>query len=228
MRFALPGSPRPLAPVRTQSPAAVAPGEALVIAGEVTQALTIAPGDLKTMPRTTVTVSEEGRQISYEGVLVGELLKRAGAGRPRSVWQGGGDLCPRQRKGRLSSRVFAEAKAELGRHLFYDARLSGNGTQSCATCHEQQRAFTDGRARAVGSTGERHPRGSMSLVNVAYATALTWASPSLTRLEDQALVPMFGTHQRDDLIAFLRSLTDEPLLHDPRFSNPWRSGSTVH
>jgi hypothetical protein len=33
---------------------------------------------------------------------------------------------------------------------------------------------------------------------------------------------------RDDLIAFLRSLTDEPLLHDPRFSNPWRSGSTVH
>jgi hypothetical protein len=67
------------APVRTQSPAAVAPGEALVIAGDVTQALTIAPGDLKTMPRTTVTVSEEGRQISYEGVLVGELLKRAGA-----------------------------------------------------------------------------------------------------------------------------------------------------
>ena len=51
----------------------------------------------------------------------------------------------------------SEAKAELGRHLFYDTRLSGNGTQSCATCHEQERAFTDGRARAVGSTGEVHP-----------------------------------------------------------------------
>jgi cytochrome c peroxidase len=93
-----------------------------------------------------------------------------------------------------AANPMSEAKAELGRHLFYDARLSGNGAQSCATCHEQQRAFTDGRARAVGSTGERHPRGSMSLVNVAYAAALTWASPSLTRLEDQALVPMFGTH----------------------------------
>jgi cytochrome c peroxidase len=73
-------------------------------------------------------------------------------------------------------------------------RLSENGTQSCATCHEQERAFTDGRAQAVGSTGETHPRGSMSLVNIAYAATLTWGNPSLTRLEDQALVPMFGEH----------------------------------
>jgi DMSO/TMAO reductase YedYZ molybdopterin-dependent catalytic subunit len=53
--------------------------ETLVIAGDVTQPLSIKPADLKTMPRTTVTVSEEGREIKYEGVLVGELLKRAGA-----------------------------------------------------------------------------------------------------------------------------------------------------
>jgi cytochrome c peroxidase len=85
-----------------------------------------------------------------------------------------------------------EAKIDLGRHLFYDTRLSGNGTQSCASCHEQERAFTDGRPRSVGSTGQVHPRGSMSLVNIAYAQALTWANPSLTRLEEQALVPMYG------------------------------------
>lgn len=86
------------------------------------------------------------------------------------------------------------AKVELGRRLFYDTRLSANGTQSCGSCHEQARAFTDGRPRAVGSTGQVHPRGSMSLVNVAYAQALTWANPRLTRLEDQALVPMYGEH----------------------------------
>src|SRR5262249_50958904 len=86
------------------------------------------------------------------------------------------------------------AKAELGRHLFYDTRMSANGTQSCATCHEQARAFTDGRVGSVGSTGQVHRRGSMSLVNVAYAQALTWANPSLTRLEEQALVPMYGDH----------------------------------
>ncbi|HWW88423.1 MAG TPA: di-heme enzyme [Vicinamibacterales bacterium] len=85
-------------------------------------------------------------------------------------------------------------KVTLGRYLFYDTRLSGNGSQSCATCHEQARAFTDGRAKAVGSTGEQHPRSSMSLANVAYSPVLTWANPTITRLEDQALVPMFGDH----------------------------------
>jgi cytochrome c peroxidase len=84
------------------------------------------------------------------------------------------------------------AKVELGRYLFYDTRLSGNGTQSCGSCHQQKLAFTDGRARGVGSTRELHPRGSMSLVNVAYARRLTWANPRSTRLEDQALVPMYG------------------------------------
>jgi cytochrome c peroxidase len=84
------------------------------------------------------------------------------------------------------------AKVELGRHLFYDQRLSANMTSSCATCHRQELAFTDGRAVALGSTGELHPRGSMSLANVAYAATLTWGHPLLTLLERQATVPMFG------------------------------------
>lgn len=83
-------------------------------------------------------------------------------------------------------------KVELGRRLFYDKRLSGNETYSCATCHEQAKAFTDGRAQAVGSTDEVHPRGSMSIVNVAYYSALTWGNPLVTKLEEQALLPMFG------------------------------------
>jgi len=83
-------------------------------------------------------------------------------------------------------------KVELGRYLFYDTELSANRTQSCATCHIQELAFTDGLARAVGSTGEVHPRGSMGLANVAYASTLTWANPNLTTLEAQALIPMFG------------------------------------
>ncbi len=86
------------------------------------------------------------------------------------------------------------AKVKLGRYLFYDKRLSGNETQSCATCHQQQYAFTDRRAVAIGSTGEMHPRNAMSLANVAYSPALTWANPNMRRLEQQALVPMFGEH----------------------------------
>jgi molybdopterin-dependent oxidoreductase-like protein protein len=64
---------------QSQATPAASPDETLVVAGDVTQALTIKPPDLKGMPRTTVTVSEAGRQVTYEGVLVGELLKRAGA-----------------------------------------------------------------------------------------------------------------------------------------------------
>jgi cytochrome c peroxidase len=85
-------------------------------------------------------------------------------------------------------------KVELGRYLFYDRRLSSNGTQSCASCHVQSLAFTDGKPRGEGSTGERHPRGSMSLVNVAYTRVFTWIDQDLHSLEEQARLPMFGDH----------------------------------
>lgn len=86
------------------------------------------------------------------------------------------------------------AKVELGRYLFYDARLSVNGQTSCATCHKQELAFTDGNPVSVGTTREKHPRGSMSLVNIAYNAVLTWNNPQMKELERQALVPMFGEH----------------------------------
>jgi cytochrome c peroxidase len=114
------------------------------------------------------------------------------------------------------------AKAELGRHLFYDLRLSRNGTQSCATCHQQEKAFTEGLPTSQGSTGEEHPRNSMSLVNVAYAATLTWANPSLTRLEDQAAVPMFGRHPVELGLGEDREWL-EPLRRDPRYPSLFKN-----
>ena len=84
-------------------------------------------------------------------------------------------------------------KVALGRRLFHDSRLSGDGTVACASCHDPARAYTDGRARAVGIHGNIHPRSSMSLTNVAYNATLGWDDPALTRLEDQARVPLFNT-----------------------------------
>ena len=84
------------------------------------------------------------------------------------------------------------AKVELGRYLFYDKRMSVNGKEACASCHQQELAFTDGRAHAEGTTGELHPRSSMSLTNIGYSPLLTWANPSLSSLEEQAETPMFG------------------------------------
>ncbi|HET9954302.1 MAG TPA: MbnH family di-heme enzyme [Polyangiaceae bacterium] len=83
-------------------------------------------------------------------------------------------------------------KAELGRRLFYDKRLSSNETQSCASCHEQRLAFSDGRANAVGATGVVNRRSSMSLTNAAYNSAQTWANPVLKTLEMQVAVPLLG------------------------------------
>lgn len=93
-----------------------------------------------------------------------------------------------------ATNLMSAERVELGRHLFYDRRLSLNQTQSCASCHRLDLAFTDGKPRGVGSTGEVHPRSSMSLINVAYNPVLTWANPVLRSLEQQALVPMFGDH----------------------------------
>jgi cytochrome c peroxidase len=109
-------------------------------------------------------------------------------------------------------------KVELGRHLFYDKRLSVNGKSSCATCHKQELAFTDGLPVGIGATGEKHARGAMSLVNVGYNAVLTWSNPEMKSLEDQARVPMFGDHpvelglKDDDSLAKL-------LRSDPKYSN---------
>ena len=83
-------------------------------------------------------------------------------------------------------------KVALGRHLFYDKRLSGNGTFACASCHKQALAFTDGLALPMGSTGQTLVRSSMMLGDAAYNDYYTWANPQLTTLEEQMQVPMFG------------------------------------
>ena len=83
-------------------------------------------------------------------------------------------------------------KVKLGKSLFYDQRLSGNGTYSCGSCHHQERAFTDGLPVAIGSTGENTPRRSMRLANVAWHATYTWANPALVTLERQMEVPLYG------------------------------------
>jgi cytochrome c peroxidase len=110
-------------------------------------------------------------------------------------------------------------QALLGRYLFYDQRMSINGTQSCASCHRQELAFTDGRAVSIGATGEPHTRNAMSLVNVAFSSMLTWSDPNLRSLEKQALRPILGTHPvelglRDHEAEFLQTLRADPVYRD--------------
>jgi cytochrome c peroxidase len=93
-----------------------------------------------------------------------------------------------------ADNAMSEAKVQLGRKLFYEERLSATGTHSCATCHQQAKAFTDGRAQAVGIHGDLHARSAMALVNIAYNPRFQWANPELHTLEQQASRPLYNDH----------------------------------
>ena len=116
-------------------------------------------------------------------------------------------------------------KVELGRHLFYEKRLSITGKFSCATCHIQAKAFTDGKTVGVGATGEKHPRNAMSLANIGYNSVLTWANPLQNQLESQLLVPLFGEHpiemgmvgKEQELLTMLRSNLPYQKMFDAAF-----------
>ncbi|KIG12964.1 Cytochrome c551 peroxidase [Enhygromyxa salina] len=83
-------------------------------------------------------------------------------------------------------------KVELGRHLFYELRLSKNLNRACGTCHEQAKAFTDGFHRAVGTDNDLHGHNTPALANVGYRAQLGWRSPTPDILERQLLVPLLG------------------------------------
>lgn len=86
------------------------------------------------------------------------------------------------------------AKVELGRRLFRETRLSSTGRYACVSCHRPELAFTDGKARAVGATGDTVKHAAMSLANVAYNAAFTWSDPRVQSLESQMRRPLFGRH----------------------------------
>lgn len=86
----------------------------------------------------------------------------------------------------------SEAKVELGRHLFYDTRLSANQEQSCSSCHLQAFAFADHNKVGIGSTGAHSLRNPNSLTNTGYYTSYSWANPALDTLERFIVLPIIG------------------------------------
>jgi cytochrome c peroxidase len=84
-----------------------------------------------------------------------------------------------------------KTKIELGRKLFFDNRLSKDGSTSCATCHDPGKAYSDGRATAVGLNHTVLSRRTPSLLNSAYNHVQFWDGRAES-LEEQALVPMLG------------------------------------
>jgi cytochrome c peroxidase len=84
-----------------------------------------------------------------------------------------------------------EEKVELGRVLFFDKRLSADGTISCATCHLPQLAFTDGRQQSQGIGGLTGLRNAPTLINRAFANKQFWDGRAAS-LEEQVKGPLIS------------------------------------
>lgn len=78
---------------------------------------------------------------------------------------------------------------ELGRKLFYEKKLSGDNTMSCATCHAPEHAFTDPNQFSVGIDGIQGTRNSMALINMGWQDFFFWDGRAKT-LEEQILEPV--------------------------------------
>ncbi|MCX6599630.1 MAG: c-type cytochrome [Acidobacteria bacterium] len=84
---------------------------------------------------------------------------------------------------------YTAEKAELGKLLYYDKRLSADGTVSCATCHSPKFAYTDGKAVSDGIKGQRGGRSAPTVINRAYSLAQFWDGRAKS-LEEQSIGPM--------------------------------------
>ncbi len=108
-----------------------------------------------------------------------------------------------------------EEAVRLGRRLFYDKRLSGDNTVSCSSCHVQQLAFTDGKARAVGVSGKPLDFNSMSLANLLWSTQHFFWNGRAASLEEQALIPIQGADEMaQDLDELIEELTADDAYPD--------------
>ena len=83
------------------------------------------------------------------------------------------------------------AQVALGKRLFFDPALSRDGKVSCASCHQAELAFTDGKSVSVGFDGKKGQRNAMSLLNVANQKHFFWDGRR-TRLEDQVIDPLLN------------------------------------
>jgi len=83
------------------------------------------------------------------------------------------------------------ARVELGKKLFFDPRLSGDGNMSCATCHSPLFGWSDGLPTAKGVKSMVLGRASPTVINTAYNSLQMWDGRKKS-LEDQAMGPMLA------------------------------------
>ncbi len=118
-----------------------------------------------------------------------------------------------------------KAKVELGKMLYFDNRLSADGTVSCATCHDPQKAWAEDLPVSKGIRGHLGPVNSPTVINTAYAPVLFWDGRAGS-LEEQALGPIENPmemgHSLDELVKQLSEIPE----YRQRFQDVFGTGVT--
>ncbi|QIP15255.1 cytochrome-c peroxidase [Spirosoma aureum] len=118
-------------------------------------------------------------------------------------------------------------RVALGKLLFYDPILSGNSKRSCASCHQPERAFTDGEPTSLGMAGSRSKRNAPTLLN-ASLQAVQFMDSRVVFLEDQASdVIANETEMHGSLPAAVRALQQRNEYRN-RFINAYKEGVTEY
>jgi len=97
---------------------------------------------------------------------------------------------------------FTPQQIDLGRYLFFDPVLSGDGTLSCASCHDPALGLSDGRPRSIGIHGEDAGRAAPTLWNVAFLKRFFWDARAHS-LEAQASGPLYSPREMGNTPAHL-------------------------
>jgi cytochrome c peroxidase len=117
----------------------------------------------------------------------------------------------------------SEAKVRLGETLFFDSRLSSDGTVSCGSCHRADRAFGDGQRFSKGIGGQLGIRNAPSILNAAYVPQLLWDGRALG-LEDQVRYPITDPREmnmtKEKLVQVLTGIPEYPPRFAAAFGDP--------
>lgn len=119
---------------------------------------------------------------------------------------------------------FSPQQIDLGRYLFFDPALSGDGTLSCASCHHPDKGLSDGRARSVGVAGVEVNRSSPTLWNSAFLTSFFWDARANT-LEQQVEGPLYAAHEMGNTRANLLSTMNGNAVYRALFKQAFNTES---
>ncbi len=136
------------------------------------------------------------------------------------------DAVPLGLAGLANDDLPVRAQVELGRRLFFDGVLSGNGKVSCASCHDPGRGFASADLLAVGIGGERGRRHAPALINRRFGRAFFWDGRAAT-LEEQALKPIASEKELGSSVAEVLTRLGEDATYREAFATAFEDGLTA-